>query len=57
MAHESFEALFGKDAKESANDSHPSEYTPVAPTAELVPVTSSELGQKVAIERWLSEAP
>jgi len=57
VAHESFEALFGKDAKESANDSHPSEYTPVAPTAELVPVTSSELGQKVAIERWLSEAP
>ena len=39
VAHDSFEAVFGKDANADTNESKPSEYIPLAPTAELAPST------------------
>lgn len=57
VAHESFEAVFGKDsnAEGGTNESHPSEYTPLAPTAELAPAAASGLARGEAI--YLAEAP
>merc|ERR1719162_1002514 len=55
VAHESFEAVFGKDNNADTNESHPSEYRPLAPTAELAPPASSGLGRGETI--YLSESP